>query len=161
MHSLNLLSHMAPMALLLLLPLAVLLERDAPAAALALARSSRAFAPMLALNCGVAAGVNLANFLVTRATSALTLQVLGKAKSVLAVAVSLLVFRNPVSLLGLGGYAVCLAGVVAYGNAKSRAHAGSGGGDVSRMAPQGAAAGGDAALPTVHARKPAARHAAP
>ncbi len=70
------------------------------------------------MNCLAAAGVNLSNFLVTRETSALTLQVLGKAKSVIAVAASLLLFRNPVSALGMAGYGVCLLGVAAYGRAK-------------------------------------------
>ncbi len=137
-------------------------ERDAPAAALALAAARPAFVPLLALNCAAASGVNLANFLVTRATSALTLQVLGKAKSVLAVGVSLLIFRNPVSALGLGGYAICLAGVAAYGRAKSAAHASSAGGGggaaadaaEARLAPFGAAGSeAEPGLPTVHARK--------
>jgi hypothetical protein len=198
MHSLNLLSHMAPMALLMLLPLVLLLgapcarvvlrcmhaldmlwladicvavcafgvapEREAPAAALALARSQPAFLPLLALNCAAASAVNLANFLVTRATSALTLQVLGKAKSVIAVAASLLIFRNKVSVLGLTGYGICLAGVAAYGKAKAAAaaaaggaHAGGGGGREgadARLAPYGGG-DGEALLPTAHARKPA------
>jgi hypothetical protein len=142
-------------------------ERDAPAAALALARSQRAFLPLLLLNCGAASAVNLANFLVTRATSALTLQVLGKAKSVLAVAASLLIFRNEVSVLGLAGYGICLAGVAAYGKAKAAAggtHAGGVGGgggrdgDARQAAPYGvggSGSGGDgeALLPTAHARK--------
>ena len=75
MHSLNLLSHMAPMALLMLLPLVFVLERDALSAAAAAVASLPGFGAVLALNCCAAAGVNLANFLVTRATSALTLQV--------------------------------------------------------------------------------------
>ncbi len=138
-------------------------ERDAPAAALALARSHRAFLPLLALNCAAASAVNLANFLVTRATSALTLQVLGKAKSVIAVAASLLIFRNKVSVLGLAGYGICLAGVAAYGKAKAAAaaaggaHAGGGGGREgadARLAPYGGG-DGEALLPTAHARKPA------
>ena len=119
LHSLNLLAHMAPLALALLTPLVLLLEPGAPMAALELARRSQSFPLVLALNCCAAAGVNLSNFLVTRATSALTLQVLGKAKSVVAVAASLLLFRNPVSALGLAGYGVCLLGVAAYSRAKS------------------------------------------
>jgi hypothetical protein len=98
-------------------------EPDAVAAAVALNETRPGFAAMLALNCAVAAGVNLTNFLVTQATSALTLQVLGKAKSVIAVAVSLWLFRNPVSALGMAGYAICLAGVVAYTHAKNVASA--------------------------------------
>jgi hypothetical protein len=134
-------------------------ERDAPAQALALASSQRAFLPLLLLNCSVASAVNLANFLVTRATSALTLQVLGKAKSVLAVAVSLLLFRNPVSAPGLAGYGICLLGVVAYGRAKSAARAGgdAGGGGLHARAPSGVpplSLDAEAVLPTAaHARR--------
>ena len=148
MHSLNLLSHMAPMALLMLIPLVLLLERDAAAAAAAAMESQPGFTLALALNCCAAAGVNLANFLVTRATSALTLQVLGKAKSVVAVGVSLLLFRNPVSALGLAGYGLCLAGVAAYGRAKAAA------GD-ARAAP--AAAANDLLLPTTMPAKRASQ----
>lgn len=121
MHSMNLLAHMSPFAVAMLTPMVVLFEPDALASAARLAAHHRMFALMLALNCGVAACVNLSNFLVTQATSALTLQVLGKAKSVIAVAASLLVFRNPVSLLGMTGYGICLAGVFAYSHAKSHA----------------------------------------
>jgi len=121
LHSLNLLAHMSPYALAMLVPLAVLFEPDAIASAFALVSTHRMFAFLLALNCGVAACVNLSNFLVTQATSALTLQVLGKAKSVIAVAASLLMFRNPVSALGMTGYAICLAGVCAYSFAKTHA----------------------------------------
>ncbi len=113
-------------------------ERDAPAAALALARESPRFGALLALNCAAAAGVNLANFLVTRATSALTLQVLGKAKSVLAVGISLALFRNRVSALGMAGYGVTLAGVVAYSDAKRRATVHAHAADAARLAPLGA-----------------------
>ena len=114
---------MAPLALALLLPLAAITEPGAPAAALRLVRTARGFGPLLALNCACAAGVNLANLAVTRATSALTLQVLGKAKSVLAVLASLALFRNPVSAAGQAGYGLTLLGVALYGRAKTRARA--------------------------------------
>ena len=123
MHSLNLLAHMSPYAVAMLLPVVLLLEPGAVASAVRLATADRAFAVLLVLNCGVAACVNLSNFLVTQATSALTLQVLGKAKSVIAVAISLLLFRNPVTLPGMTGYAITLAGVAAYSQAKARARA--------------------------------------
>ena len=69
---------------------------------------------MLALNSLLAWAVNLLNFMVTKATSALTLQVLGNAKGVVAALVSVLVFRNPVSVVGCGGYLVTVAGVYGY-----------------------------------------------
>lgn len=42
------------------------------------------------------------------------MQVLGNAKGAVAVVVSVLVFRNPVSLTGMLGYSVCVAGCFAY-----------------------------------------------
>lgn len=48
------------------------------------------------------------------------LQVLGCAKGVLATAVSVLIFQNPVTVLGIGGYAMTVAGVFAYGYFKMK-----------------------------------------
>jgi hypothetical protein len=64
--------------------------------------------------------VNLTNFLVTKCTSPLTLQVLGNAKGAVAVVVSIILFKNPVSGVGMVGYGVTVAGVVAYSEAKKR-----------------------------------------
>ncbi len=41
-------------------------------------------------------------------------QVLGNAKGAVAVVVSIMVFRNPVSFTGMVGYAVCVAGCFMY-----------------------------------------------
>jgi hypothetical protein len=60
----------------------------------------------------------LTNFLVTRHTSALTLQVLGNAKGVVAVALSVALFKNPVNILTVLGYAITVAGVALYSRAK-------------------------------------------
>lgn len=62
--------------------------------------------------------MNLTNFLVTRYTSALTLQVLGNAKGVVAVVISVLCFRNPVTTYSVLGYAITVGGVVLYSQAK-------------------------------------------
>ena len=62
--------------------------------------------------------VNLTNFLVTKYTSALTLQVLGNAKGIFAVVVSVLCFRNPVTVYSVLGYCVTVFGVVLYSHAK-------------------------------------------
>jgi multidrug transporter EmrE-like cation transporter len=64
--------------------------------------------------------VNLTNFLVTKHTSALTLQVLGNAKGAMAVVVSILLFRNPVSVVGMVGYSLTVFGVFLYSEAKRR-----------------------------------------
>lgn len=47
-------------------------------------------------------------------------QVLGNAKGAVAVVISILLFRNPVTVVGIGGYTVTVLGVMAYGEAKRR-----------------------------------------
>ncbi|CAI7790518.1 unnamed protein product, partial [Closterium sp. NIES-54] len=46
--------------------------------------------------------------------------VLGNAKGAVAVVVSIIIFRNPVTLLGMIGYGITVAGVVLYSEAKKR-----------------------------------------
>ncbi|KAM0026523.1 putative UAA transporter [Helianthus debilis subsp. tardiflorus] len=74
----------------------------------------------LLVNSTMAYAANLTNFLVTKNTSALTLQVLGNAKGAVAVVISILLFRNPVTFIGIAGYSMTVMGVVAYGEAKRR-----------------------------------------
>jgi hypothetical protein len=73
---------------------------------------------LLLFNSFLAYFVNLTNFLVTKYTSALTLQVLGNAKGVVAVIVSVMYFRNPVTVYSLLGYGITVTGVVLYSQAK-------------------------------------------
>ncbi|KAK2079689.1 hypothetical protein QBZ16_002084 [Prototheca wickerhamii] len=73
---------------------------------------------LLLLNCLLAYFANLTNFLVTKHTSALTLQVLGNAKGVVAVVVSVLYFQNPINEYTTLGYGVTVVGVVMYSKAK-------------------------------------------
>ena len=47
-------------------------------------------------------------------------QVLGNAKGAVAVVVSILIFRNPVSVTGMLGYSLTVFGVVLYSEAKKR-----------------------------------------
>lgn len=47
-------------------------------------------------------------------------QVLGNAKGAVAVVISILLFRNPVTAVGIGGYTITVLGVIAYGEAKRR-----------------------------------------
>ena len=74
----------------------------------------------LTLNCLLAFSVNLTNFLVTKCTSPLTLQVLGNAKGAVAVVASILLFKNPVSRIGMFGYGITIVGVLAYSEAKKQ-----------------------------------------
>lgn len=70
-----LLMYMAPVAVAVLLPAAIFMERDVVGIAIALARDDLRFIFYLIFNSSLAYLVNLTNFLVTKHTSALTLQV--------------------------------------------------------------------------------------
>jgi len=97
-----------------------LMEPDAFAVFRENCAESPSFFFILTLNCLLAFSVNLTNFLVTKCTSPLTLQVLGNAKGAVAVVVSIFLFRNPVSPIGMFGYSITIMGVVAYSEAKKR-----------------------------------------
>ena len=71
-------------------------------------------------NATIAYLVNLTKFLVKKHTCTLTLQVLGNAKAALAAVVLVLIFRNPVTVMGMTGFAVTIMGVVLYSEAKKR-----------------------------------------
>ncbi|KDP46566.1 hypothetical protein JCGZ_08538 [Jatropha curcas] len=120
LHSMNLLMFMAPVAVAFLLPAAIFMERDVVGITIALARDDMRFIVYLTFNSALAYFVNLANFLVTKHTSALTLQVLGNAKGAVAVVISILIFRNPVSVTGMFGYSITVIGVILYNEAKKR-----------------------------------------
>ena len=120
LNSMNLLRAMAPASLVFLLPVSLLLETGALASVAQLTRSHAAFLPLLLLNCLIAYSVNLSNFLVTHYTSPLTAQVLGNLKGVVATAVSVMIFHNPVTITGMIGYAITTAGCAMYSEAKKR-----------------------------------------
>ncbi|KAG2500678.1 hypothetical protein HYH03_001444 [Edaphochlamys debaryana] len=84
----------------------------------------RTFGPLLALSCGCAYLANWTNFIISKRLGALTLQVLGNFKNVVAAAMALAVFGNPVTAMGLLGYAITTAGVFTYSHlvAKFPAH---------------------------------------
>ncbi|KAM1494874.1 hypothetical protein ACFXTO_029664 [Malus domestica] len=120
LNSMNLLMYMAPVAVAILLPAALLMEEDVVGITIALARDDVSIVWYLVFNSALAYFVNLTNFVVTKHTSALTLQVLGNAKGAVAVVVSILIFRNPVSVTGMLGYGLTVTGVILYGEAKKR-----------------------------------------
>nr|GFC88196.1 probable sugar phosphate/phosphate translocator At3g11320 [Tanacetum cinerariifolium] len=49
-----------------------------------------------------------------------TYQVLGNAKGAVAVVVSIMIFKNPVSVTGMLGYLLTVLGVILYSEAKKR-----------------------------------------
>jgi hypothetical protein len=118
--SMSLLAHMAPLSALMLMPLTAIYEPGSAAAARELVASSGAFAALLGANCALAFFVNLTNFLVTKVCGALSLQVLGNAKGVIAAIISVFIFHNPVSLLGWLGYGITMVGVVLYSESRKR-----------------------------------------
>lgn len=113
----NLLRYMSPISLTVLLPAAWYLEPDV-FSLLSESRHDYFFIVFLSMNASLAYFVNLLNFLVTKYTSALTLQVLGNGKGVAAVIVSVMVFRNPVTVGSVTGYFITVSGVVSYMFAK-------------------------------------------
>ncbi|KAK7290103.1 hypothetical protein RIF29_04285 [Crotalaria pallida] len=120
LNSMNLLLYMAPMAVFFLLPASLIMEENVIGITVALARDDVKIIWYLLFNSALAYFVNLTNFLVTKHTSALTLQVLGNAKGAVAVVVSILIFRNPVSVTGMLGYTLTVFGVVLYSETKKR-----------------------------------------
>ncbi|GAV82154.1 TPT domain-containing protein [Cephalotus follicularis] len=120
LNSMNLLLYMSPIAVLVLLPAALIMEPNVLEVFLLLGKEHRFMWLLLLINSTMAYSANLSNFLVTKHTSALTLQVLGNAKGAVAVVISILLFRNPVTFVGIAGYTMTVAGVVAYGEAKRR-----------------------------------------
>lgn len=71
----NLLLYMAPIAVVFLLPATLIMEKNVVGITLALARDDIKIIWYLLFNSALAYFVNLTNFLVTKHTSALTLQV--------------------------------------------------------------------------------------
>ncbi|KAM0046087.1 putative sugar phosphate transporter domain-containing protein [Helianthus debilis subsp. tardiflorus] len=120
LHSMNLLLYMAPMAAMILLPFSLYIEGNVLSVTLEKAKSDSFMILLLVGNATVAYLVNLTNFLVTKHTSALTLQVLGNAKAAVAAVVSVLIFKNPVTVMGISGFAVTIMGVVLYSEARRR-----------------------------------------
>ncbi|KAK7305331.1 hypothetical protein VNO77_43236 [Canavalia gladiata] len=120
LNSMNLLMYMAPVAVAFLLPASIVMEQNVVGITIALAKDDPRILWLLIFNSSMAYLVNLTNFLVTKHTSALTLQVLGNAKGAVAVVISILIFRNPVSVTGMFGYSLTVIGVILYSEAKKR-----------------------------------------
>ena len=119
LHPMNL-QYMAPMAALILLPFSLYIEGNVAVIIIEKARGDSYMKFLLLGNAIVVYLVNLRNFLVTKHTSALTLQVLGNAKAAVAAVVSIFIFKNPVTVMGMIGFAITIIGVVLYSKAKKR-----------------------------------------
>nr|CAB3501165.1 unnamed protein product [Digitaria exilis] len=122
LNSMNLLLYMAPIAVIFLLPATIFMEDNVVGVTIQLAKKDFTIVWLLLFNSCLAYFVNLTNFLVTKHTSALTLQVLGNAKGAVAVVVSIMIFRNPVSITGMLGYTLTVIGVILYSESKKRSN---------------------------------------
>lgn len=71
----NLLLYMSPIAVLVLLPATLIMEPNVLDATITLAMTHKHLVLLILINSAMAYGANLLNFLVTKHTSALTLQV--------------------------------------------------------------------------------------
>ncbi|KAJ4979265.1 hypothetical protein NE237_010045 [Protea cynaroides] len=120
LNSMNLMLYMSPVAVLFLLPVTVIMEPNVLDVIIPLGQKHWSMWLLLLMNSVMAYSANLTNFLVTKHTSALTLQVLGNAKGAVAVVISILLFRNPVTFVGIAGYSLTVMGVVLYGETKRR-----------------------------------------
>ncbi|GLT95925.1 hypothetical protein SLE2022_135780 [Rubroshorea leprosula] len=120
LNSMNLMLYMSPIAVIVLMPATLMMEHNVLEETLSLGRKHRYMWLLLFVNSTMAYSANLLNFLVTKHTSALTLQVLGNAKGAVAVVISILLFKNPVTFIGIAGYTMTVLGVVAYGETKRR-----------------------------------------
>lgn len=76
LNPMELLGYMAPVAVVLLIPATFIMERNVLTMVTALAREDPSFIWILLCNSSLAYFVNLTNFLVTKHTSPLTLQVI-------------------------------------------------------------------------------------
>lgn len=112
--SLNALRHMCPWAVLVLIPASLWFEGTVPWQVIAEKGGDIYWAGALSLNILLAFLVNLFNLLVTKHTSALTIQVLGNAKGVVAAVISVMIFKNEVTALGAFGYVVTVFGTGLY-----------------------------------------------
>ncbi|KAH0931085.1 hypothetical protein HID58_008202 [Brassica napus] len=120
LNSMNLMLYMSPIDVVALLPVTLVMEPYVISLTLTLAKQRQYMWILLLVNSVMAYSANLLNFLVTKHTSALTLQVLGNAKGAVAVVISILIFQNPVTVMGISGYSIIVLGVVAYGETKRR-----------------------------------------
>ena len=126
--SMNLLRYMSAFSAVTLLPMALALEGPTDIYRRLLAvRGDGALAAALVANCAGAFAVNLTQFTVTAHVGALYMQVLGNLKNVFTSTVSVFVFRNAVTPMGVVGYAVTMLGAYAFGREKRREREGDAG----------------------------------
>lgn len=119
--SVSLIYYMSAMSVVLLAPATAVLEPRSLSITRALVRESPGILGWIFCNACCAYAVNVTNFMVTKHTSALTLQVIGNCKGIVASIMSVCLFHNSVTAYGWLGYMITVSGVIAYGESKRRA----------------------------------------
>ncbi|KAL0227282.1 hypothetical protein P9112_014606 [Eukaryota sp. TZLM1-RC] len=112
-HPIVLLNTMAPWSLVFLFPLALIREFDSLSSIMTPLTLS-----FLVLSGTLAFCLNVANFFVNKATSPLTLTILGLVKQVVTILVSVAIFGNSVSSLNAFGIITTILGAVLYSLSK-------------------------------------------
>jgi drug/metabolite transporter (DMT)-like permease len=117
--AITLLYLMAPQAGLVLLPLSLWQEGNTPWLAFwnpspEMTFDREAAFWLVLLSCLNACFLNVTTFMVTRETSAVTLQVLGNAKTIVGIGVSFVWFGNATTAMQLWGMGVCIVGIIMY-----------------------------------------------
>lgn len=122
-HPFELLQRMSWLSALQMLIMSLIMEKDAISewwranytdAAVGQGLDSTQFALLLLANGAMAFLLNYANFMTTKKTSALTVTVAGNVKHILTILLSVMMFKNPISLLNGVGTLVTLVGAVVY-----------------------------------------------
>lgn len=122
--SMNLLRYMSLFAVALLIPGVLILEGPMLFIDIVLDQydaGNMVFIMWLVLNITSAFLLNLFQFLVTKCVGPTALQVLGNFKGVLCAFLSILIFRNPVTVQSVGGYMLTTVGVFLYSYLKNSA----------------------------------------
>ncbi|KAG2452203.1 hypothetical protein HYH02_003234 [Chlamydomonas schloesseri] len=113
-HPMALLGYTSAISACFLLPLVAAVEPRGLHNMRQLHAESAHFTPLLLVSCLSAFLVNWTNFVISKMLGALTLQVLGNFKNVVAAGASIAVFNNPVTAMGLTGYGITAFGVFLY-----------------------------------------------
>lgn len=118
--SINLLYYMAPPSAALLLPVCLFLERsNVQAWVTDEQRTSTDF--FLLLLSGIMSYIlNVTLFIVLKATSSVTVTVAGNIKTVLVIGVSIMIFKNPVTIVNIIGCLIAIGGCCWYGLIKDK-----------------------------------------
>lgn len=111
---------MSPVGFVLLLPLSAILEGRDVVEWFSKHRLAGAESLTVFSSAFLAMALNLAIFLLLRRTNAVAVAVAGNLKVVITIVVSVLIFRNPVTKLGVVGCAIALVGCTAYGFVKDK-----------------------------------------